>query len=131
MQRLSQGAAAAAESGFTEPSSRENLRHIAIIGAGFSGTALATQLLRHAPATALRITLIDPREEIGAGVAYAARDYPYPLNVAAGQMSLDTGKPHDFLDHVNSQGIHAASGDFLPRQVYGEYLRARFETARA
>ncbi|HUQ11021.1 MAG TPA: FAD/NAD(P)-binding protein [Steroidobacteraceae bacterium] len=129
MQRSSQGAAAAAR--FTESSVADRGRHVAIIGAGFSGTALAIQLLRVASSTPLKITLIDPREEIGAGIAYAARDYPYPLNVSAGQMSLDTSRPHDFLDHVNAQGIHAAAGDFLPRQVYGEYLRARFHAARA
>jgi uncharacterized NAD(P)/FAD-binding protein YdhS len=126
----SHGAATSAESGFTE-SFRENGRRIAIVGAGFSGTSLAIQLLRQASPVPLHVTLIDPREETGAGVAYAARDYPYPLNVSAGQMSLDSGRPHDFLDHVNSQGIHAAAGDFLPRQVYGEYLRARFQAACA
>jgi uncharacterized NAD(P)/FAD-binding protein YdhS len=131
MHGSSQGAAAAAQSGFTGTSSAEGARRIAIVGAGFSGTALAIQLLREAPSTPLHITLIDPREEVGAGVAYAARDYPYPLNVAAGQMSLDTARPLDFLDHVHSQGIHAVAGDFLPRQVYGEYLRTRFHTARA
>jgi uncharacterized NAD(P)/FAD-binding protein YdhS len=104
---------------------------IAIIGAGFSGTAVAIQLLRQAGERPLRIVLLDPREEIGAGVAYATRDYPYPLNVAAGQMSLDANAPDDFLEFANTLGIHAVSGDFLPRQVYGEYLRTRFEAARA
>ncbi|HEY6123818.1 MAG TPA: FAD/NAD(P)-binding protein [Steroidobacteraceae bacterium] len=107
---------------------------VAIIGAGFSGTALAIQLLREAASTvsrrSLRIELIDPRPEIGAGVAYATRDYPYPLNVAAGQMSVDGKRPGDFLDYLKSQGIHAAASDYLPRQVYGDYLRARFEEAR-
>lgn len=106
-------------------------RTVAIIGAGFSGTTLAIQLLRQADSAPLRIVLVDPREEIGAGVAYATRDYPYPLNVAAGQMSLDSASPRDFLEFLELQGIHAAAGDFLPRQVYGEYLRARFDTARA
>jgi len=106
-------------------------RLIAIVGAGFSGTAVAINLLRQAPPGKLRIVLVDPREEIGAGVAYATRDYPYPLNVAAGQMSLDAAQPQDFLEFARSAGIHAAPGDYLPRQVFGEYLRARFDSARA
>lgn len=106
-------------------------RVIAIVGAGFSGTAVAIQLLRHPPRDPLRIVLVDPREEIGAGVAYATRDYPYPLNVAAGQMSLDPRVPRDFLEYVDSQGIHASESDYLPRQVYGEYLRDRFAAVRA
>ncbi|HLA69880.1 MAG TPA: FAD/NAD(P)-binding protein [Steroidobacteraceae bacterium] len=105
-------------------------RVIAIVGAGFSGTAVAIHLLRAARAP-LRILLIDPREELGAGVAYATRDYPYPLNVAAAQMSLDPAKPQDFLDYARGTGIHAAPGDYLPRQVYGDYLRARLAEAMA
>ena len=106
-------------------------RRIAIIGAGFSGTSVAIRLLRQRASTPLEILLADPREEIGAGVAYSSRDYPYPLNVAAGQMSLDGACPRDFLDYLCDQGIHAEPGDYLPRQVFGEYLRARFAAARA
>lgn len=121
---IERGAVTAAE-GATEE------RIIAIVGAGFSGTAVAIHLLRQAPRGKLRIVLVDPREEIGAGVAYATRDYPYPLNVAAAQMSLDAAQPQDFLAYVRGAGIHAAPGDYLPRQVFGEYLRARFEAARS
>jgi uncharacterized NAD(P)/FAD-binding protein YdhS len=106
-------------------------RTIAIVGAGFSGTALAIHLMRSRQGPPLDIVLIDPRGEIGAGVAYATRDYPYPLNVAAGQMSLDSSRPRDFLDYLCDQGIHAEPGDYLPRQVFGEYVREQFRLARA
>jgi uncharacterized NAD(P)/FAD-binding protein YdhS len=106
-------------------------RTIAIVGAGFSGTALAIHLLRQRSSAPLEIVLIDPRAEIGAGVAYATRDYPYPLNVAAGQMSLDSSRPRDFLDYLCDQGIHAEPGDYLPRQVFGEYVREQLRLARA
>jgi uncharacterized NAD(P)/FAD-binding protein YdhS len=135
MQARSHGAVSAAIS--TVPGTRNSGRawHIAIIGAGFSGTALAIHLLKEATLAAsprrVHITLVDPRPEIGAGVAYATRDYPYPLNVAAGQMSVDGARPGDFLEYLTTQGIHAAPGDYLPRQVYGDYLRARFAEARA
>jgi len=42
------------------------------------------------------------------------------LNVAAGQMSLDTNVPRDFLDFAAAQGIRATPADYLPRQLYGE-----------
>jgi uncharacterized NAD(P)/FAD-binding protein YdhS len=106
-------------------------RVIAIVGGGFSGISVATHLLRQPTSAPLRIVIFEPRAELGAGVAYAARDYPYPLNVAAGQMSLDASNPGDFLDFARSQGVAAAAGDYLPRQLYGEYLRARFEAARS
>jgi uncharacterized NAD(P)/FAD-binding protein YdhS len=103
---------------------------VAIIGAGFSGTATAIQLLRARP-PGMQIVLLEPRAEAGAGVAYAPRDYPYPLNVAAGQMSLDAEQRDDFLDFVRGQDIDAAGGDYLPRPLYGEYLRERLAAARA
>jgi len=105
-------------------------RVIAIVGGGFSGISVACHLLRQPTSAPLRIVIYEPRAEIGAGVAYAPRDYPYPLNVAAGHMSLDASNPGDFLDFARSQGVAAAAGDYLPRQLYGEYLRARFEKAR-
>ena len=135
MQARSHGAVSAAISTAPETKTSRPAWHVAIVGAGFSGTALAIHLLREAAAAAsprhMRIALVDPRPEIGAGVAYATRDYPYPLNVAAGQMSVDGGRPGDFLDYLKTQGIHASPGDYLPRQVYGDYLRARFAEARA
>ena len=115
----------------TSPHTGGNCRVVAIIGAGFSGIAVAIQLLRQATREPLRLVLVERRTEIGAGAAYATRDYPYPLNVAAGQMSLDSVAPQDFLEFANEQGIHASAGDFLPRQVYAEYLRARFEAVRS
>ena len=109
----------------------DNSPVIVIVGGGFSGISVAIQLLREPRRAASRVVLVEPRAELGAGVAYATRDYPYPLNVAAGQMSLDGTQPDDFLEFVRSQGIRAAAGDYLPRQVYGEYLRARFDAAAA
>ena len=134
MQARSHGAVSAAI--LSEPAKTSSpVWRIAIVGAGFSGTALAIHLLREAAAAAsprhVHIALVDPRPEIGAGVAYATRDYPYPLNVAAGQMSVDVSHPGDFLDYLKTQEIHASPNDYLPRQVYGDYLRARFVEARA
>jgi len=117
------------------PANSQGAATVAIIGAGFSGTAVAVYLLRRVAAGTLarplHLILIDPRAEIGAGVAYATRDYPYPLNVAAGQMSLDVGTPDDFIRFARAQGICAEGCDYLPRQVYGAYLRARLDEARA
>src|SRR5687767_6817319 len=103
-----------ASAAFPEPP-----RTIAIIGAGFSGACLAIQLLRQATRARLNIRLIDPRDTPGAGAAYAVRDYPYPLNVACGSMSLDASAPDDFLKFARAQGIDASPGDYLPRQFYG------------
>jgi uncharacterized NAD(P)/FAD-binding protein YdhS len=101
---------------------------IAIIGGGFSGACLAIHLLRQTAAPT-QVVIIDPQESPGPGLAYANRDYPYPLNVAAAQMSLDPSQPRDFLDFLHAQGIHAGATDYLPRQVFGDYVRARLQDA--
>jgi uncharacterized NAD(P)/FAD-binding protein YdhS len=137
MKGLSHGAASAAAQTNPAASSKppsidpaRAARVIAIVGGGFSGTSAAIHLLRQPTSPPLQVVIFEPRAELGAGVAYATRDYPYPLNLAAGEMSLDAANPGDFLDFARSQGVAAAAGDYLPRQLYGEYLRARFEKAR-
>jgi len=61
---------------------------VAIIGGGFSGTALAVQLLRRARDRPLKLALIERRGEAGRGVAYNTVSPAHVLNVPAGRMSL-------------------------------------------
>jgi uncharacterized NAD(P)/FAD-binding protein YdhS len=103
-------------------------RTIAIVGAGFSGTAVAINLLQHSSGTALRVVLVDPASA-GRGVAYANRDYPYLLNVPAGRMSADATVPLDFLNFALTRFAHATAHDFLPRSLYGDYLESRLDSA--
>lgn len=105
------------------------MRTIAIVGAGFCGTALATRLLRAPPAAETRLVLIERQAEVGRGVAYAAHPYPYLLNVAAARMSADPAQPLEFLAFARQRDAGAAPGDFLPRALYGEYLAARLDEA--
>jgi uncharacterized NAD(P)/FAD-binding protein YdhS len=68
-------------------------RRIAVIGAGFSGTATAWRLLRRATRP-LDIVLVerDPRQ-FARGVAYSTFDPSHVLNVPAGRMSGDPDAP--------------------------------------
>jgi len=102
-------------------------RHVVIVGAGFSGTALAINLLRNASAP-LCIRLID-REQIARGVAYARRPFPYLLNVPAGRMSATVADPDEFLRFARRRLPDAAAADFLPRELYGDYLAATLADA--
>jgi uncharacterized NAD(P)/FAD-binding protein YdhS len=95
-------------------------RHIVIVGAGFSGTALAIHLLRNAREP-LCIHLID-REQIARGVAYARRSFPYLLNVPAGRMSATAADADEFLRFAQRRLPQASAADFLPRELYGDYL---------
>jgi uncharacterized NAD(P)/FAD-binding protein YdhS len=101
---------------------------IAIIGAGFSGSMLAVNLL-HQPDTHLRIVLIEKRQRFGRGLAYSTDNPAHLLNVPAGRMGAFAANPGHFLDWLNSRPETANSdgqaygpGSFVPRHLYGDYL---------
>lgn len=96
---------------------------IAIIGAGFSGTVVAANLLRRPPAGVSEILLIERAADIGRGAAYAVHAFPYLLNVPASRLSADSGRPLQFLDFARRSLPDAGPEDFLPRQLYGDYLQ--------
>jgi len=97
-------------------------RNIVIVGAGFSGTALAAQLLRSRSAQPMQVVLVDPRGH-GRGVAYAQSDFPYLLNVPAARMSADAADPLSFLKFARRQlAVDVGANDYLPRSLFGLYL---------
>jgi uncharacterized NAD(P)/FAD-binding protein YdhS len=102
---------------------RSPVRTIAIIGGGFSGTVLATRLLRRPPAEPSRIVLIERRAQVGRGVAYQATVHEQLLNVPAGRMSADPADPLQFARFAQARDPALAAQSFLPRELYGEYLQ--------
>lgn len=106
------------------------MEHIAIIGSGFCGTALAIQLLRSAKGP-LRLSLINRSGRLARGLAYGTRSVSHILNVPAERMSLFPDQPSDFLEFARKQMPEAKPGDFLPRRFYGDYLQDRLGHAIA
>jgi uncharacterized NAD(P)/FAD-binding protein YdhS len=102
---------------------RSPVRTIAIIGGGFSGTVLAAALLRHPPAQACRIVLIERREQVGRGVAYCQSPHRPLLNVPAERMSVDPDDALQFVRFAQRRDPRCAAHQFLPRELYGEYLQ--------
>jgi uncharacterized NAD(P)/FAD-binding protein YdhS len=94
-----------------------------IVGAGFSGTVLAANLLRRPPPDGSDIVLIERGPVMGRGVAYAERDFPYLLNVPAARLSADSRDPLQFLRFAQRRLAAAGGEDFLPRALYGDYLQ--------
>jgi uncharacterized NAD(P)/FAD-binding protein YdhS len=95
---------------------------IVIVGAGFCGTVLAANLLRRPPAGASHIVLVERGPTMGRGIAYAAREFPYLLNVPAARLSADSRDPLQFLRFAQRRLPGAGGEDFLPRALYGDYL---------
>ena len=99
---------------------------ISIIGAGFSGCVLATELARAAPA-GVDIHLVGTPDSYGRGVAYGEARPEHLLNVRARDLGATADHPGEFADWLSL--TERARHSFLPRLVYGEYLHSRLEGA--
>lgn len=93
---------------------------IAVIGGGFSGVAVAAQLLRRG--RPVRVTLVNRFGPVGRGVAYRTRIEAHVLNVAAGGMSGLPDDPDHFLRWARERDAALHAGSFVSRRLYGEYL---------
>jgi uncharacterized NAD(P)/FAD-binding protein YdhS len=96
---------------------------VAIVGGGFSGTVLAANLLRHPPLGPTDVVLIERGPAVGRGVAYAASEFPYLLNVPAERLSADSRDPLQFLRYAQRRLPNLDGAEFLPRALYGDYLQ--------
>jgi uncharacterized NAD(P)/FAD-binding protein YdhS len=113
-----------------EPGAAPELRTIVIVGAGFSGTAVALNLLRLPHARPLRVVLIErARARMMRGAAYASESHLHLLNVPAGRMSASSLDPLEFLAFAQRTLPRATAADFLPRRLYGDYLESTLLTA--
>lgn len=91
--------------------------HVAVAGAGFSGTMLAVHLHR----LGLRVTLIDRAERFAGGLAYATCSAEHVLNVRAAKMSAFPDAPDHFTRWLAGQGEGNAD-TFAGRSQYRRYL---------
>jgi Na+/H+-dicarboxylate symporter len=103
------------------------IKRVAIIGAGFSGTLQAINLLRHDGPGAV---LIERAGEAGKGVAYGAAHPSHLLNVRAGNMSAFPDDPAHFVRWLEGRGVTDAAAAFVPRVTYGDYLGELLADAR-
>jgi uncharacterized NAD(P)/FAD-binding protein YdhS len=102
---------------------------IAVVGGGASGTLAAIHLLRSAAEQQrpVRIILIDRHGRHGLGQAYSTTHPAHLLNAPVGQMSALDGDPDDLTRWAAAAGI--GHDGFLPRQIYGRYLRDTLSAA--
>ncbi len=105
---------------------------IAVLGGGFSGAMTAVNVARLSDRP-LHIVVVDDRGSVGRGVAYGVRRPEYLLNVAARNMSAFPDEPDHLLRWLRTRADFETVPDaelreqFLPRQVYGDYLRSIVE----
>jgi len=102
-----------------------------VVGAGFSGTLTVVNLLRHAPKTGLRLSLIERRSRQGRGLAYHTWDDNLLLNVPAGNMSALPDVPGHFVDYLRNIDPAFNAGSFVSRRIYGDYLENTLAQAQS
>ncbi|MEJ8757258.1 FAD/NAD(P)-binding protein [Pontibacter sp. H259] len=110
---------------------------IAIIGGGLSGTLTAIHLLRNASGNQTIYLIEQDRYRMSRGIAYSSQLSFQPLNVPASAMSLFPEQPLDFYDWLKANEQHyekhlkqpVTKDDFIPRFIFGDYLKARLEEA--
>ena len=107
---------------------------LCVIGGGCTGIAAAIALL-NAVDEPFRLSIVEPNSELGRGVAFGGHHPLLLLNVRARDLSISASQPGDFLNWAFSQldqgeqhgGLHEGLAHaFLPRQLFGEYVRQRF-----
>ena len=104
-------------------------RRVVIVGGGFSAACFALQLLR-AATFPVAISIIEPREHLGRGLAYSAADADHRLNAPLEGHVIDPDRPGELREWVEGAGVlhsdeKCRSGGghvFLRRRDFGAFL---------
>ncbi|MBA3599843.1 MAG: FAD/NAD(P)-binding protein [Acidobacteria bacterium] len=102
------------------------MKKITIVGSGATGTLLAVNLIKHAVSEPIEINVVDKKERLGRGVAYSTAKNFHLLNVPANKMGAFPDDLEHFYKWLTEKGYDFFSNDFVPRKLYGEYLRELF-----
>lgn len=116
-------------------SSRETLGppKLVICGGG-AAAVLFLAALRTRCSEKMDITVIEPRENLGLGVAYSTQCALHLLNTRVRNMSAGDD-PNDFLNWLRRtharRPLNWTRNCFAPRRLYGEYLQSRLTEIRS
>jgi uncharacterized NAD(P)/FAD-binding protein YdhS len=105
------------------------MRRITIIGGGASGTLLAINLLREQADERVEINLVEKRPKVGGGVAFSTEQDVHLLNVPAAKMGAFADRIDHFHDWLTAKGYDYEHAAFVPRRIFGDYLRECLQTA--
>ncbi|MCM2475045.1 NAD(P)-binding protein [Rhizobium sp. CG5] len=105
---------------------------VAIIGGGYTGAIIAKLLVERGPRHIEEVTVFEPREHLGGGLAYDVEDADVRLNVAAHRMRAIPGAPTAFLDWLQTSGTLTVDpqaltpeGIFARRRDFGRFMQAQ------
>lgn len=113
--------------GFSRPDKLP--RSVVIIGGGFSGATLAYHLAAITDAQHVQIILIEPRETLGAGLAYSTDEDSFRLNVLSERMSIFYHDKAHFARWAEANNAFAndpqamtENGIYARRSLFGRYM---------
>lgn len=114
------------------PSSSETGPVVAIVGGGVSGAAVGYHLARTGLFRTGDIVIFEPRELLGAGLAYDSVEPAHRINVPSTRMSLLPDDPEHFQRWIDENDAladdadaRADSGALFPRRgLFGAYMNA-------
>lgn len=111
---------------------------VVIVGGGFTGAATAVQLVR-ASSSPLAVTIAEPREELGRGLAYTAPDPDHRLNGNSDNHVTDLADPGELDRWCAANAIlegdpeaMARNGNlFIRRHDFGSFVRDQVRAVAA
>ena len=114
-----------------------NAPTVLVLGGGFSGAVFATHLLRAAQAP-LELVIVEPRQELGAGLAYGSASFEHRINVPSDKMIVFREDPAHLTRWVRAQGLFESDADavtaeghhYSRRADFARYIAALLEDAR-
>jgi uncharacterized NAD(P)/FAD-binding protein YdhS len=104
-----------------------------VICGGGASAVLLLAALKERSARPIEVSVMEPRDQPGAGVAYSTACPVHLLNTRACNMSAN-GDSGDFLRWLQRErplrGFNWGPEDFAPRRYYGEYLQSQLLAVR-
>ncbi len=96
--------------------------HLTIIGGGAAATLFLAALARQDDMPPAPITVFDQTGIFGTGIAYGTTHPGHLMNVRSSALSAFENEPEHFIRWLANGHSHGPD-DFVPRLIYGAYLR--------
>ncbi len=116
----------------------EGRARVVIVGGGYTGAAVAVQLA-NAVGERIAITIVEPREEVGCGMAYSTRDPDHRLNGPLDNHLLDPARADGLREWCAREGVLTADrdaqaangGTYVRRGDFGRFVASAVREAAA
>lgn len=104
------------------------MKKITIIGSGGSGIILLMNLIKNHKKEKIVINLLEKdKDKFITGIAYSTKEKTHLLNVRVAGMSIFKDNPDHFYEWLITNNYNYNKTDFVPRYIFGEYLKYYYD----